>query len=279
MRHIGAVVGLIAFVGAVGNVIGDEVIVPANCQIIGEAEIISFDFSSREFALGDISGTSTSAAGVWDHVTPTTTWSLVPDNVTCRINGMEIGDSRGAIAGTSLSYVLYVEDRLPSLKFFAVDIVASRNAGRGPVQWEDGLLEGQVFLTIPGELPVIGGSAGNQWATLSFTLAEDGTEISCRYRGTGATPLEASDRYVLNACSGAGRFIEVGDEIEVELVELHLNGGSPRGRTTVSFPARIGDSVSDFYLFAVEDEARTELFRFAGWVDPDTGDFDVESLD
>lgn len=279
MKYIKEVIGLIACVAIAGNVFGDEVTVPDNCRISGEAELIAIDFSTREFALGDISGTALSGSGSWTHLTSTTTYSLVPDNVTCRLNGIAIGDSQGTIAGTSLTYALQIHDEPPRLERTMIDIVASRDAGRGPVEWEDGLLEEEVFLTLPAELPVIEGSAGNQWATLGFMLVEDGTAITCRYRGTGRTPLEPSDSYVLNACTGAGRSIVAGEEIEVELIELHLDGGSPFGRTSVSLSARVGQIVSDLYIFIAMDESGTEVFNFFGWADPDTGDFVVETLD
>ena len=69
------------------------------------------------------------------------------------------------------------------------------------------------------------------------------------------------------------------EEIEVGRVELHLTGSSPFGRTVVSLPARVGDMVSDFYLFEIRDESGASVFFYAGWVDTDLGDFVVESLD
>lgn len=279
MKQIGMVVVLIVSLVVAAGARGEDPVIPLNCRISGEAEIIAYDFSSREFVLGDLSGSADSAVGSLAHITATDTFVLVPDNVTCRINGIQIGDSTGTILDTTLRYILLVEERPPVMRWFMTDIMASRNAGRGGVEWEDGLLEDRIFLTVPDELPVIGGSAGNQWATLLFTHAEDGTETSCRYRGTGATPLDLSDRYVLNTCVGSGGDIVAGEEIEVERVELHLNGSYPFGLTVVSLPARVGAIVSDFYLLAVEDESRAEVFRFTGWVDADTGDLVVESLD
>jgi hypothetical protein len=270
---------IIACVAIAGNVVGGEVIVPDNCRISGEAELIALDFSAREFALGDLSGSSNSGIGSWAHLTATTTSVLSPETVTCRLNGIALGNSRGTILDTSFTYILHVEDQPPQLRRITFDIEASRDAGSGPVDWEDGLLEDEVFLTVPSELPVVEGSAGNQWATLSFTLLEDGTAITCRYRGTGATPLEPSDSYMLDACTGAGRSIVAGEEFEVERIELHLDGGSPLGRTSVSLSATVGQILSDLYIFVVEDGSGIEVFRFDGWVDPDTGDFVVETLD
>jgi len=65
----------------------------------------------------------------------------------------------------------------------------------------------------------------------------------------------------------------------VERVELHLNGGSPIGRTVASLPARVGQIVTDFYLFQVMDGTDALVFLSVGVVDPEMGDFVVESLD
>lgn len=141
MKQIGVVIGFIACVAVTGSVKGEVPIEPTNCRMSGEAELIATDFSTGNFSFGEIEGSASSGSGAWAHISPTTTWLLVPDNVTCRLNGIQIGNSTGTLLDTTFNYVLHIEDRKPSLQWFVTDIVASRNSGRGGVEWEDGLLE------------------------------------------------------------------------------------------------------------------------------------------
>lgn len=261
---------------------------PVNCRISGTATLISQDFEKGPFVIGDVMGTASNAYGAWFHEFGANReffFTLSPDNVTCRINGIQIGSSRGAIsdAGSpprgASRYVLEVEDQAPQTHWFTVPIEASRDAVGEGVEWQDGSLEEPVVLTVPQELPVTEGSAGNQWATLNFLPANNGEQVTCRYRGTGETALGVSDRYLLDACVGAGRTLVGGEEIEVDRIDLHLVGSSPGSLTRVSLPARIGKTVSDFYVLVIENDSGEALYSFYGWVDPETGDLSVESLD
>ncbi|HMB58296.1 MAG TPA: hypothetical protein VKN35_00160 [Xanthomonadales bacterium] len=148
-----------------------------------------------------------------------------------------------------------------------------------PIEWEDGSLDGPSFLIIPDELPVTAGSAANQWATLSFRLTDSGEDVVCRYRGTGETALDESDTYQLRFCVGSGRTLTGGQEVEVGQINLHLSGGSPVGYTQVSLEALIGRTVSDFYVLVVENSLDELVFSSYGFIDPEQGDFVVESLD
>ena len=261
---------------------------PVNCRMSGTASLIGLDFEKGPFVIGDIFGTASNGAGSWFHEFGDNSeyfFSLSPDNVTCRINGIQIGTSSGTVSdrgqgyGSASRYVLQIEDQPPQLHWFTVDIEASRDAGLNPVEWQDGSIGDPVLLIIPDEIPVTAGSAGNQWATLSFVPVDTGVEVTCRYRGTGATALEPSDLYRLDACVGAGRTLVGGEEIAVNRIDLHLTGSSPGIRTSVSLPARVGKTVSDFYVLVIENDAEEAIYRFQGWVDPDAGDLVVESRD
>lgn len=261
---------------------------PAECRISGSASLTDLESGTGHFAIGDIQGTSTTGVGSWLHEIQTDPaqpfFLLSPEHVTCRINGVHIGDSQGVVVdseggyGSELRYFLQVEDHAPRQRWRTVQIEASRNADHEAVDWNDGSLDGPVFLIIPHELPVTEGSAGNQWATLSFLSTDTGDEVTCRYRGTGATPLDPSDRYMLESCVGPGRMLLGGAEIEVEQVVLHVDGASPGSRTTVSLPAWIGETVSDSYALAIVNSSDEEVFSVFGFVDPDRGDFVVEPL-
>lgn len=260
---------------------------PVNCKMSGEATLISQEFEAGPYVIGDISGTASNAYGSWFHGfgTPETYFLLSPENVTCRINGVQIGNSSGRVSDSSgdlghvSRYVLEIEDQPTQLHWFTTWIEASRDASQNAVEWRDGSLERPVVLMVPDELPVNEGSAGNQWAILSFVPSDTGAEVTCRYRGTGATALEASDRYLLDACVGAGHTLVGGEEIAVDRIDLHLTGSSPNMRTSVSLPAKVGKTVSDFYVLVLENDAEEVLYSFYGWVDPEAGDFVVESLD
>ena len=262
---------------------------PVNCKVSGEAFLIDTGFERGQYVNGDVQGTAINAFGSWFHESVFEEgyifFTLSPDYVSCRINGVQIARSGGRVsdtnlaAGSGLHYVLEVEDQEPHQYWFTALIEASRNADRERVEWEDGSLEGPLVLIIPHELPVTEGSAGNQWATLSFLPTDSDTEVRCRYRGTGATALDPSDRYLLESCVGAGRTLIGGTEVEVEQVSLHLDGSFPNARTTVSLPALVGQTVSDFYVLLIENSSDEVVFSFYGWVDPETGDLAVEDLD
>lgn len=266
-----------------------EVFEPTECRLSGSASLTDLEFGTGHFAIGDIQGTATTGFGSWFHEIQTDpaqpSFLLSPDNVTCRINGVQIADSQGVVIdsdpsyGSELRYFLQVEDGAPRQRWHTVQIEASRNADHEPVEWTDGSLDGPVFLIIPHELPVTEGSAGNLWATLSFLPTDTGDEVTCRYRGTGATALDPSDRYVLEACVGPGRMLLGGLEIEVEQVVLHIDGASPGSRTTVSLPAWIGETVSDHYVLQIVNSSNETVFSVFGFVDPDRGDFVIERLD
>lgn len=262
---------------------------PTECRISGSASMTDQQSGADHVIVGDIQGTATTGAGSWLHEIQTDPaqpfFLLSPENVTCRINGVHIGDSQGVVIdsdpgyGSELRYFLQVEDHAPRQRWRTVQIEASRNADHEAVEWNDGSLDGPVFLIIPDELPVTEGSAGNQWATLSFLPTDTGDEVTCRYRGTGATALDPSDRYVLESCVGPGRILLGGTEIEVEQVVLHVDGAAPGSRTTVSLPAWIGETVSDHYVLQIANSSGETVFSFQGPVHPDRGDFVVEPLD
>lgn len=261
---------------------------PTECRLSGSASLTDRESGTVHVVVGDIQGTATTGFGSWFHEVQTDPaqpyFLLSPENVTCRINGVHIADSQGVVIesdpgyGSDLRYFIQVEDHAPRQRWRTVQIEASRNADHEAVEWTDGSLDGPVFLIIPHELPVTEGSAGNQWATLSFLSTDSGDEVTCRYRGTGASALDPSDRYVLEACVGHGRMLVEGEEIEVEQVVLHVDGASPGSRTTVSLPAWIGETVSDHYVLQIENSSRETVFSFFGFVDPDRGDFVVQPL-
>jgi hypothetical protein len=261
---------------------------PVTCKVSGTATLIDEAYGKREFAIGDIQGTATSGFGSWFHETGPDDgyiyFSLAPRIVSCRVDGVNIARSSGWVSetrlpvGGALNYVLEVEDMEPNRRWFDVLLEASRYAGEERIDWEDGELDGPVFLVVPSELPVTEGSAGNQWATLSFLPVDSDTRVTCRYRGTGETAIDSSDRYVIDSCPGAGRTLVGGEELEVEQIKLRVNGGSPFERTTVSLQAQIGEAVSDFLVLLIENSDEEVVFSFYGWADPDTGDFVVEPV-
>lgn len=266
----------------------EEPFEPTVCRISGSASMTDRDLGAGHFAIGDIQGTATTGVGSWLHEIQTDPaqpfFLLRPDHVTCRINGVQIGDSQGDVIdsdagyGSDLRYFLQVEDHSARQRWRTVQIEASRNADHEAVEWSDGSLDGPVFLIIPHELPVTEGSAGNQWATLSFLLTDTGEEATCRYRGTGATALDPSDRYVLEACVGPGRMLLGGMEIEVEQVVLHVDSASPGSRTTISLPASIGETEPDYYVLHIANSSGETVYSVYAPVHPDRGDFVVEPL-
>ncbi|MEN8132724.1 MAG: hypothetical protein ABFS45_21585 [Pseudomonadota bacterium] len=244
---------------------------PTNCRLQGEGTLDGGDIS-----FGDLSGTGASGLGSWAHIAATDTFSLVPATVTCRINGIEIGDSTGTVAGTGQSYILHIEDIGSGTPQTTQILRASRSYS--PSTWVDGnlVLDGVGVITIPSELAVIAGDAEMQWAWVSFTRSVEGDMVTCRYRGN-----ESGDAYVFTRCTGEDddtSQVEAGDRVAVASMTLHVHSGCQDcGTTEVEATLEMSRPESDFLLIQITDVDGTLVYEAAGFVV--TGDFSVESLD
>ncbi|MFK7985025.1 MAG: hypothetical protein AB8I08_03265 [Sandaracinaceae bacterium] len=159
------------------------VVEPTQCRISGSGTL-----DNGDAVTGDLSGSATSGSGEWVHTTVGGELvTLSPANVTCRINGVAIGDSNGAalIDGVpGFSYTLLVED----YDNHEPDAVQTLVATYGPSGESDGVLDlaGVASVAVPDALPVTEGSSYGGSATVSFEDARSGDTVTCLYEGPAA---------------------------------------------------------------------------------------------
>jgi len=273
-----------------------ELIEPETCRISGSAAL-----DGSDSVVGDISGTALVGDGSWIHETPSgDVIELIPTDVTCRLNGVAIGDSHGLAlvnGSTGYTYSLQVEDYDNHEPDVSQALVATRTYD--PDSYTDGelVLPGDAgTITIPAELQV-SGAASNGTARITFERAYDGREVTCVYRasnrgggggwggghhGNGGLCLGDST-YRLSHCScerGAAR-TEAGTEVDVSSLTLHVDDGCSRcGTATVSVdmtaahPAPVS---ADYYILQVSDDTGAVAYDQRGYVA--SGELAVESLD
>jgi hypothetical protein len=270
------------------------------CEIFGSGTLGQNVFEGA--ARGGEGGTE----GSWTNDAGGTVTLGDADFITCRINGVLLGDLMGPASydgEPGYRFLVSVED-------FG-DAVAERHAGHTTVQtltatryyspsrWEDGTLavDESSTVTIPSELPVTVGNAGNQWAWLTFERADTGDVVSCRYRGGASrscpsTPedLAAGESYTLARCVGEDEGtaqVDAGDRVEVSWMTLHVQSGAhtlpsdSAAQTTVSVELAVAPqapSQGDYYHLVVEDlDAPGEpVYETDGFLD--SGDLTVRYL-
>lgn len=254
---------------------------------------------SGDFAAGDILGGDGPATGSWLHVSPTAGVVLAtPDWILCRINGSTLADFAGdaTVDGASgYTYRVSIQDRGvpgPPVVTPGVPTVETLTATRynRPTRFDDGELviaEDQARVTIPAELPVVSGAPGTGMAVLSFTRADTGDTIACRYYGNGSRS-RGGDRYELRHCVGLHGLPETvaGDVVDVTAMTLRVQSGDSHSRgcsaeTTVSVnldvtPLTVEEPVRDYYRIAVFAPDGTDFLGADGNLA--AGDFTVVHL-
>lgn len=300
----------------------DALVVTDRCEIRGFGLL-----DSGELVAGRIRGDETGASGRWVHYSRTDGFVLAsPDWIFCRINGAVIGDFAGdaTVNGASgYTYRVNVQDRRepgtpPIVTGTTTEVrtvVASRDYR--PTRWSDGELptDGRIRVTLPAELPVSEGNAGNGTAWVSYQRADGWGLVTCRYRGGAPrlrprTPAEEAaglsyhfDRCYDGTFGGDDDDDDDDDEIdesvpmpglvagsveEVRWLRVHVQNGShwhpsrSAARTEVSVPFDVEalttiPAPDDYYRISVWDAAGTRVLHAEGAVP--IGDLRVTQLD
>ena len=244
--------------------------VPTNCRISGFGLL-----EATVYEAGSLAGTAESGVGTWTHF-DSIPYQLVPESVTCRLDGVEIGDSQGTVAGTDYRYFLEVWDSGNGLPASNETLVASRSYS--PSAWIDAdyTANDKVGFFVPSELPVTEGDAGGLWAWLSFIRTEEGDLVTCRYRGD-----DTGTAYAFARCTGEDDGtvqVVAGDLVSVTALNLHVQSGCNEcGTTQVELNLDLGQGEWDYFLLDVFDPEGPFYQRWAGFLID--GDLVVESLD
>lgn len=280
--------------------------IPEQCQIRGLGLLENADFT-----LGDMRGNAETGTGSWAHISSEEGFvQAFPDSVTCRMNGVGIGEAWGSAlvdGATGYQYRLIVEDRRDPSDAGGEEVegppeVQTLTASRTyrPSRWYDDHLDvdGRAVVTIPATIPVTEGNAGKGWTWLTF-MRDSFDVVKCKYRGGAPTPhprtpaeLSAGEQYVFDRCVGERPGtdpVEAGSRVEVYWMSLHVHTGSDRlptcddARTTVSVdldvsPIVVIEPPRDRLLLVVFEEGTgVELFRRDA--DMLIGDLQVIDLD
>jgi len=245
---------------------------PTNCRISGIASL-----EGNVFETGSLAGTAESGVGTWTQVSASGIYNLVPESVTCRLDGVEIGDSQGAVLDTDYRYFLEVWDAGNGLPASHETLVASRSYS--PSAWTDAdyTVNGRVGFFVPAELPVTEGDAGSGWAWLTFTRFEEGDLVTCRYRGN-----DTGTAYAFARCTGEDDGtvpVVAGDMVSVSTLNLHVHSGCNEcGTTRVELSLDLGQGEWDFFQLVFIDPVDSTLVQqWYGFIVD--GDLVVESLD
>ena len=238
--------------------------------------------ASAEFATGDVLDGSASDInpGVetidWMHdATGFSFETMAADanGIECRLNGATTADVIGTGIATvdgdpGYGYFIELEDNRPAP---SGSIVLVASISFRPTDRTEGIAE---FATpqpvvIPSELPVTAGGSGNGWTRLHLD------DITCRYRGTGATygfvrctdPLDSG--YV------------AGDTLAITNARLRIQQAD-RDLGTAVVEAEIAESIPapgapDFYSILIIDPSGAVFYDFSGAVED--GDIDIMLLD
>jgi hypothetical protein len=280
----------------------EALVVTDRCRMRGMAIL-----ENGDFVAGRAQGGDTSVDGRWLHVAESgEVMVATPDRITCRVNGSLIGEIFGTaeLDGTpGYTFRVFVQDRRepgPPEVIEGAPQTRTLTATRTyrPSRWEVGSLGERALVTIPEELPVTEGNAGNGWAWLTFQRHGSYDVVTCRYRGGASTrfprtpaELAAGERYHLERCTGEWRGtdpVEAGSRVDARWMRLRVQSGAHflpsrrDARTTVSVDLEITplieiESPPDFYRMEVRDAAGDRVLLRTGNVA--AGDLDVVELD
>ncbi len=263
-----------------------DLVITDRCEVSG----LGLLGPDAEFFVGRVRGDGVSVTGSWAHLGPSVVLGEA-DFIDCRINGALVGDVGGPATLDGVggyNYRVSVRDfgdpgppdvieGLPEVQ----TVTATRRYR--PTRWEDGrvAIDERALVTIPAELPVTVGNAGNQWAWLTFQRSESRGVVRCRYRGGARTPnprtpadLAAGQAYYFERCTcERGDDVEPGDRVDVRWMELHVQTGahflpsSHAAQTTVSVdldvtPLVLRERQRDRYGIGVWDDVTGERVYF-----------------
>ncbi|HEY8535566.1 MAG TPA: hypothetical protein VIL25_03920, partial [Vicinamibacterales bacterium] len=233
-----AVVVMGACTYELGDGASDELIETPNCDVSGLGMLPDGDV----FA-GSVHGSDSSGSGSWVHIVEHDVIQASPTFVFCRINGAVQADFAGEArvnGRTGYEFRVHVEDvgdPEPGRLTPGTPEIQTVSATRyyRPTRWEDGTLriDERALVTIPHELPVTVGNAGNMWAWITIERSETFDTVVCRYRGGASSPLPcdpadlaAGSRYVFDRCTGelpGTDEVEAGDTVDVRSLTLHVH--------------------------------------------------------
>ena len=259
-----------------------ELVITDRCDVYGLGQLPSGDFVA-----GRAHGEDTGATGSWAHVGDPDVVLGDAEWVLCQINGALLGDFGGPArlnGDSGYTFRVHVQDfgdPLPPEVIPGTPEVRTVSATRWyrPTRWDDGdvVVDERALVTIPEELPVTVGNAGNQWAWLTFERSESHDTVVCRYRGQAHNPnpctpddLAGGMSYVLERCTcERGDDVEAGDVVDVTSMTLRVQSGAqflpsrhrPQTTITADFdvtPVTLTDPERDFYRISVRDEVTDE---------------------
>lgn len=278
-------------------------VITDRCDVWGNGQLATGDLVA-----GRAHGEDSGATGGWAHVGVEGDVVLGDAEwVLCQINGALLGDFGGPARLNGMSgytFSVHVQDfgdPLPAEIIPGTPEVRTVSATRWyrPTRWDDGdvVTDERALVTIPEELPVTVGNAGNQWAWLTFERSESGDTVVCRYRGQAHNPnpcspddLAGGMSYVLERCTcERDDDVEAGDVVDVTSMTLRVQSGAqflpsrrhPQTTVTVDFdvtPVTLSDPERDFYRISVRDEVTDEQV-YARHGDVDIGNLHVVQHD
>lgn len=254
-------------------------VVTDRCELSGLGMLANGDLVA-----GTMGDDGSGIAGAWLHTTSTgEVYSLTPSTIECRINGRSLATIQGeaTVSGSTdpFQFTLFVEDRgVPGddVVTEGTPEVRTLEATRRyrPTRWEDARIDERVLVTIPSELPVTVGNAGNRWAWLRFQRSDTLDVVTCRYRGGASTPvpdspaeLAAGASYTLERCTGelpGSDPVDAGSQVDVRWLSLHVHTGAHRlpsrhaAETTVTVdldvtPLTVSSGPRDFYAIDIQN--------------------------
>lgn len=247
------------------------------CEVDGSGEL-----AGGHLFFGHVTGTTAGTTGSWTHDTGFELVLGSADWISCRINGVVIADFGGtaSIDGASgYAYRVQVQDfgtSGPTSLVLGPPEIQTVSATRRyrPTRWEDGsvAITDRAVVTIPGELPVTVGNAGNMWAWITFQRTDVGDTVRCRYRGGAHNPvpctpedLAAGERYHFHDCDSdveGPLSLAPGDSVDVTSMTLHVHTGAH------SLPSRDAAETTvtvDFEVATLTEEApASDIYRI--WV-------------
>lgn len=249
----------------------------AQCEVDGAGEL-----PGGHVFFGHVTGTTAGTTGSWTHETGSEIVLGSADWISCRINGVVIADFGGAASidgAPGYAYRVQVQDfggpGSSGLVLGPPEIqTVSATRRYRPTRWEDGAvaIADRAVVTLPAELPVTVGNAGNMWAWIAFERTDVGDTVRCRYRGGAHTPvpctpedLAAGESYVFHDCDSdveGPLSIAPGDSVDVTSMTLHVHTGAH------SLPSRHEAQTTvtvDFEVATLtEEEPASDIYRI--WV-------------
>lgn len=263
-------------------------VVTDRCEMEGTGGLPEGDFFAGRARGGDLGAT-----GSWLHTGDDRVVLGTPTLIFCRINGVVIGDVDGPASldgREGYTFRVSVQDfgdpqDEPALLPGTTEVqTVSATKTYCPDAWVDGsvAIAERALVTVPDELPVTTGNAGNGSAQVTFELNEGG-RVTCRYRGGASTSdpctdedLQAGLSYRFRRCTdedGATLDVGPGDRLDVVSAVVHVQDGvevlpswrHPETTVSVDFevtPLTWGVPERDYYRIAVWDDATGERVYF-----------------